>query len=437
MVKRRKRWSRILFPLLLIAVVILAIPLTGGAQEQVTIGYTMFGSPEGGHEWEAIEMVVEKFEQNYPNIKIDLDFGGWTGYKDRVLTQMAAGIPMDIVVVDAYDAQGFYEKGVFLNLEPYIERDKFPLDLYIPEAINEKRGYTDGKLYGLEFDYGTGIWVCWWNKDIFKEAGLDPPTSDWTRDDFLEIVKKTTKVDKEGKIIQWGVVGVANPFEAYWAPWLFSGGGSILNDERTKCLLDEPEAIETFQFLVDLAVKYEVEPSASAVEESGAGWSGYMFTNGKVALMFTWGSHGSHRQFIGDRFDWGALPVPKGEAGRISLIKGNSLSIAASSKNPDACWEYLKWSHSPEMQLLLAREGNMATLKSVREDPEFIYFDEPPYDMSVESKQELRAFPFIPKWNEIAAVWRNKLVPVFTGEKSVTNGLSEIAVEIDRILAEK
>ena len=54
----------------------------------------------------------------------------------------------------------------------------------------------DGKTYGIPFQRSTP--VLYWNKDAFKEAGLDPETPPASWAEMVEMGKKLTKTDASG-----------------------------------------------------------------------------------------------------------------------------------------------------------------------------------------------------------------------------------------------
>ena len=62
---------------------------------------------------------------------------------------------------------------------------------------------TGGKTWGIPFQRSTI--VLYWNKELFKEAGLDPEKGPANWDQMVEYAKKLTKTDASGNVTQWGV----------------------------------------------------------------------------------------------------------------------------------------------------------------------------------------------------------------------------------------
>ena len=95
--------------------------------------------------------------------------------------------------------------------------------------------------------------VLYWNKELFKEAGLDPnrPPANWKEQ--VEYAQKLTKRDASGKVTQWGVQIPSSGFPY----WLFQAlaiqaGANLMNAAGTQTYYDKPEVIEALQYWVDL-----------------------------------------------------------------------------------------------------------------------------------------------------------------------------------------
>lgn len=104
----------------------------------------------------------------------------------------------------------------------------------------------DGKLYAIPFNAGPT--VMFYNKKLFKAAGVAEPTNDWTTEDFIAAAKATTKD---------GVYGFAIPQGSNPISTLMAADGHPYADEKGP-KLDDPNFREALQLLVDLSNKYKV-----------------------------------------------------------------------------------------------------------------------------------------------------------------------------------
>ena len=121
---------------------------------------------------------------------------------------------------------------------------------------------TGGKTWGIPFQRSTI--VMYWNKDLFKQAGLNPDKAPATWAEMTEYAKKLTKTDAGGNVSQWGVKIPSTGFPY----WLFQGlttpnDALLMNEAGTETYFDKPAVIEALQYWVDLSAKHKVMPGGA------------------------------------------------------------------------------------------------------------------------------------------------------------------------------
>jgi ABC-type glycerol-3-phosphate transport system substrate-binding protein len=152
--------------------------------------------------------LVSDFNTSHPNIKLVLDHVAYEGARDTFATELASGNGPDIVgPLGVGGANAF--QGQWLDLSPYIARDKIDLTQFDPGAVNLYKSGGEGQL-GLPFAiYPSELY---YQPDMFDEAKLDyPPATyntqykmpdgsmvDWNYDTIRQVAMKLT-VDKNGK----------------------------------------------------------------------------------------------------------------------------------------------------------------------------------------------------------------------------------------------
>ncbi len=95
--------------------------------------------------------------------------------------------------------------------------------------------------------------VLYWNKELFKEAGLDPnkPPTSWA--ELKDMATKLTKKDATGKVTQYGVQIPSSGFPYWLFQTLSTTNDAILaNEAGTAVKFDDPKVIEALQYWVDL-----------------------------------------------------------------------------------------------------------------------------------------------------------------------------------------
>jgi sn-glycerol 3-phosphate transport system substrate-binding protein len=114
-----------------------------------------------------------------------------------------------------------------------------------------------GKTWGIPFQRGTTLFF--WNKEAFKEAGLDPEKGPQTWEEVVEFAKKLTKRDASGNVTQWGMQ-VPSSLTSYWLlqGYVAQNNGRLSELSGDKTYFDSPEVIEALQYWVDLSAKHKV-----------------------------------------------------------------------------------------------------------------------------------------------------------------------------------
>jgi sn-glycerol 3-phosphate transport system substrate-binding protein len=126
--------------------------------------------------------------------------------------------------------------------------------------------------------------VLYWNKELFKEAGLDPEKPPTTWQEQADFAAKLTKRDGSGNVSQWGVQIPSSGFPYWLFQALTTQAGTILmNPEGDRTFYDKPEVTEALQYWVDLSQKHKVHPPG--IVEWGT--TPKDFFERKVAMMWT------------------------------------------------------------------------------------------------------------------------------------------------------
>lgn len=202
-------------------------------------------------------------------------------YRERILTSMAAGAPPDVFLLDNIDVPAFTDRGLALDLAPYLPRLGVDVARYNPTVLGI---FTRGRaVYALPKGYTPMVVV--YNKDLFDRAGLPYPSDDWTWDDFLRVAKALTRdTDGDGRVDQWGTAFDRRPF--LWIPWIWSGGGDVLcaDGRRATGCLDAPATVAALRWYAGWVTTDSIVPRAYTLRKS-LGDNLRLFATGKVAMM--------------------------------------------------------------------------------------------------------------------------------------------------------
>lgn len=166
-----------------------------GSKENIKLRMTVWGSPE---EVAPYKKAIQNFEAKHPSVKVELQHIA-ADYDTKLTTMVAGNDVPDIAMMESGTiAFPMAEQGKFYNLQEFLDTDAdISPDTLVP---NITYSLEPGNVIGI--GPGPESFGLFYNEDIFKEAGVEPPPSNvadaWTWDEFVEVAKKLT-VDMNGK----------------------------------------------------------------------------------------------------------------------------------------------------------------------------------------------------------------------------------------------
>ena len=200
---------------------------------------------------EMADVVIANFQAVEPNVDVTIEINA--GDLMQVLyTQAAAGTTGDAQwIADAF-VMNLADSKVMLDMQPLADADPEATAL-LNDVYPAMKGLGQWKngLYMLA--WAADAPVMYYNKKIFAKAGLpEPPPGGMKVDEFQLACQK---MSNESEQIYGTNIG-----ENWWAiyvPWIEGFGGQFYSGDKTKTLIDSPEAIEACQALADLYCKYK------------------------------------------------------------------------------------------------------------------------------------------------------------------------------------
>jgi multiple sugar transport system substrate-binding protein len=390
-------------------------------KQTVTITWSFWGDP-----WEVdVNLrVIEVFEADFPDIKVEILHEPWSTYFNKVEEWFISDSPPDIMFLE--DIPIYASRGLLENLDPYIQRDNYDITDFYPGLLRVMT-YQDS-LYGLARDNDTK--VIFYNKTLFDEAGLSYPVCGWSWDDLRQTAMKLASMEN-GETKQYGF---AYEPDKWWRLWVWQNGGEVYDDDfaPTKTLLDGPEAIDAIQFLADLTNVDGVTPPYE-MQRTSLG-IGQLFQNGELAMAF--GNHALVPGFantLGLRWDIVCLPQSKHQ---VNVADGGGYVITAGSRNKDAAWAFLKWLESPKGQAIFTESGIAVPARRSVGQANIFLKQQPPHNAAVflEETERGRPNPIFSSGQEVEYLFNEAFRPVWKGERSASEAVAEVVPEVNRLL---
>lgn len=335
-----------------------------------------FYTSSGDHATAANDLMVSKFEERYPDVTVDVEFGA-ADYSDKVFTMAAAGnLPDVMLTADIYTAP-FVDAGVLLDMQPLAEADdEIDISDVYESILGLGRVEGDPGLYMIPLSLDNV--QVYYNVDMWENAGLAPPSADWTWDDFIEQCKQVQEANEGVYCMGIGGDGGSGGGFDWWAyvvPWIRGYGGDVLNEDGTQSTLSTEEAMAGLQAYADLWVEHEVAIPL------GSDLGGNCFINQRCA---TWLSipifAGIFRDSIEPgAFDWDVQVIPSHPEGRFTGMGTFGYAVSAGTQHPQEAWDFVKTIITEEGQDTLARTyRTMPLLRSMAESNIFEELDPPP-----------------------------------------------------------
>jgi multiple sugar transport system substrate-binding protein len=297
--------------------------------------------------------VIEMFQDMYPHITMVYEFAGWDDHWTRLQTQAAGGNLPDIMQHDYARLSEWVDNNLIMPVDEYV--DSGVLDFSDVADANLAGGRIDNKLYGVNL--GTNALDMAVAVDLFEQAGVDLPASDWSWDDFEDACNAIN--DALGI---WGYGGNTLAHDHMWkavylslGEWVFTDDGKALGYKDDKPFTDhlhrilameDTGAVQTYEERLAREPLGE-EGSAFVTSECALsfGWS-----NGIVA---TWSAAGPERKFA-------MVPIPRsGDLPAVYVKPSMFFSVTAHAKHPEEAAMFINFftNSVPANAILMADRG--------------------------------------------------------------------------------
>ncbi len=302
---------------------------------------------------ETIQTLTDEWAAQNPQHSVKAVYAG--NYEEtttKALTAANAGDPPAVAVLLAIDLFTLIEEGVIIPISDLADspEEQAWLDGFYDGFMNDTK--FDGKIYSVPFQRSTPVF--YYNKDAFREAGLDPENPPETWDEMIEMGKQLTKRDDNGNVTQWGT---RIPTLGLGGAWLFGGlvvsKGDVLSTETgMEARIDTPATIASLEFLQELAAEEVMAPG-------GISWGDTpkAFLEGQTASM--WTSTGN-LAFVNENaeFDWGVGFLPGGDGPGAPVGGGNFYIFEETTdEEREAALDFIKFMTSADS----AARWSMAT----------------------------------------------------------------------------
>ena len=329
---------------------------------------------------------MEEFNALHPDIQVEVLYtGNQFATRDKLMAAVAGGQPPHVCLVDQFWPPLMAAKGALVPLKNLVDTESYFADF---NQISLDTVTVDGEIWTMPFSLSNQILL--YNKDKFREVGLDPEKPPATWEELVEYSRLLTRdIDGDGRIDEWGInfTTRANVGAVYtFITFLWQAGGRIYNEDFTAASFNDEAAVETVQFWIDLAHKHKVL-NLSPPQEG--------FEVGRIAMQIasTSSIEATKRKV---NFDLGIAPLPSHRR-KVTGVGGSSLAIFKTTREEEAAaWTFVEWMSNPENNLRWSILTGYTPLRhSVLASPEYQGYlgENPAMRVVIEQFQYAKARP--------------------------------------------
>jgi multiple sugar transport system substrate-binding protein len=325
----------------------------------------------------ALEELIARFEAEHPGIRIEAQYiPTGDALAQKLVTAVRSQSAPDVSWIhanyleDLVRAEAIYPMSHFIDgengLEPGVLEDIYP-------ALLTYASWR-GVLYSMPME-ATNLGMVY-NRDAFREVGLDPDAPPTTWDELREAARRLI-LDRNGDgrnerigffVPAVPATGPQGPYMVWqFYPFLWQAGGYLVDLEQTQMLFGSEAGVRALSFWKEL---FDLQNQRNFTNDFLPA-----FASGQVGMVLDGPWNLPRYPELLSGFDWGVAPLPAGPSGAATVVAGEYLAIFRQSEVPDEAWTFVKWMLQPEVQAFWSmKSGYLPVRHSALDVPEFVAY---------------------------------------------------------------
>ncbi len=381
-----------------------------------------FGSWGSLDEQVTINQVLKVFMQRYPAIEVQPQYTSFPDYFVKLNADLVSRSIPDVMFLTYVPT--YASKGALQDIRAVSRQHGKDLSTYTPGELFLFE--WNGGLYGVPRDNDTK--VIFYNRALFRAAGVPYPKDGWSWDDLRATAKRLTK-GSGARISQYGFAYETD----FWRLWLWEKGVELFdNDARpTKVTFNTPRAAQALQFIADLTNKDHVTPPATQMQSSATIAS--LFAGGQLAMAF--GNHALAPTFAKTAgLDWSVVGMPH-FAGRpvVNATGGAGYCMSTYTKSAAATYQLWDFMTGPLATLTFSQGNDVTPI-----DPGTLnsgFWKSKPYNAVFQQQSKVgHRLPSFPTFFDVYTAADTALQPLWIGEGTAAQLLPKAAAAATRVL---
>ena len=376
--------------------------------------------------------LVDQYNKEHPDVQVSELYSSNDLVLQKVLTAVRGGSAPDVAYMFGSWSPNIAQIPQVVHMSDEVSKPEWKWDDFYPA---ERTAATVGdKVVGVPALVDNLAIV--YNKKLFAAAGIEPPTANWTWDDFRAAAAKLTDPSKG----QYGWLIPADGSEDtvwHYVPMLWEAGGDILTPDNTHAVFNSEAGVKALTLLQQMAVT-DKSVYLDTTNENGS----KLMNSGKIGMLVTgpW-DLGSLPDI---EYGVQVMPTFAGSSGAHQTISGpdNWVTFDNGDKKKQAAIDFVKWLTAPEqVKTFSLGTGDLPTRTSVGQDQAFVAkLNEqlPGSATFVENLSNVKKIrPTVEQYPAISEALGQAVVAVMLGKDQPADALNSAAQATDAALAGK
>ncbi|MFJ7978315.1 extracellular solute-binding protein [Peribacillus sp. NPDC096379] len=242
---------------------------------------------------EVFQKQVDAYEKIYPNVKIKVVNQPWDDYWTKLPLQLKGKNGPAL-----FNVHNSYHSNIIKFMAPY----DISTEALDKDYIGVTSHVIDDHVYYIDYAINSGN--IYYNKKMWKEAGLTETNIPTTWDQFIQVAEKLTKKDETGKLIQAGFNFNGETYKAIIAGLGYQKGELLFKKDGKTVDFDNKTTIENTQMLYDLYNQSHVGSPDFGDDSTKS------FGNGQSAMVYKWGWMQGELNNNYPDIEWGVFRIP-------------------------------------------------------------------------------------------------------------------------------
>jgi len=323
----------------------------------------------GGVRTKQLQDILDNFTKANPSIKVQPLLIPNPGYQDKIIPALA-GSPPDLTMAYTDVFAPAAKQGALRRVDELLSRDKIDPKAWYAGVWN--LALWQGVPYGLPY-IGNFIFLLYWNKSMFKSAGLDPEKAPVTWDEMLADTQKLT-VLSNGRLERMGYQTSSNDFRH----GVYNNGAMILDPNTGKSTVKDPKAVAAMTWALQLVDAQGGNDKVSAATQAFKdaqlndpleAEKGAMITSGVFTINLI--------QQQTPKLSYSVGKIPHGPSGQSrDLVMGSwNNAMPTKGQNADAAWALSVYlSYGKGQQDFMRIQDRPAMIRAFNEPPNDAFY---------------------------------------------------------------